>query len=146
MLIFNGIAAVMFHIHAPVLFTIVIGLLGVLFLLGTFNAWFKSGCVTVDSTGVRATNGYLFFSRTRRFDAGDVARFAAKPGMQSGSKVFLDIKLITRADADSFETDKTKYQQTGQLPPLKFRLGYPGGTTSPAASPARWKPTGSCRR
>jgi hypothetical protein len=129
MLIINGITVVMFHVHAPVLFTMIIGLLGVLFLLGTFNAWFKSSRVTIDSTGVRAINGYLFFSRTRRFNAGDVVRFAAKPGMRSGSQVFLDIKVFTRADGDDFEVEKAKYQQTGQMLPLKFRLGNPGGVT-----------------
>jgi hypothetical protein len=129
MLIFNGIAAVTFHVHAPILFPIAFGLFGILLLCGTFSLWFKSSRVTIDSSGVRAVNRWLFFSRTRRFAASDVARFATKAGMQSGSQVFLDIKLITQAGNDSFEAEKVKYQQTGQMPPLKFRAFDPSGVT-----------------
>jgi hypothetical protein len=129
MVVFNGIAAVTFHLHAPILFPIAFGLFGVLLVFGTFSLWFKSSRVTIDSTGVRAVNRWLFFSRTRRFAAGEVARFATKTGMQSGSQVFQDIRLITRAGDDGFEADKAEYQQTGQLPPLKFRVNSPGGFT-----------------
>jgi len=85
--------------------------------------------VTIDSNSVTAVNRWLIFSRTRRFAASDVARFATKAGMQSGSQVFLDIKLITQAGNDSFEAEKVKYQQTGQMPPLKFRAFDPSGVT-----------------
>jgi len=138
MLIFNGIAVITFHFHAPVLFPIAFGLFGTLLLFGTFSLWFKSSRVTIDSTSVRAVNRWLFFSRTRRFAAADVARFATKSGMQSGSQVFLDIKLITQADGDRFAANETKAPQTGQLPPLRFRASDPGGSTiaSGIASPA----------
>ena len=129
MVIFNGIAIVTFHLHAPRLFPMAFGLFGVLLLWGTFSMWFKSSRVTIDSTNVRVTNRWLIFSRTRQFFSSDVERFTTKAGMQSGSKVFLDIKLITRAGNDSFEANKTKYQQTGQMPPLRFRMTDPSGVT-----------------
>ena len=42
--------------------------------------------------------------------------------MQSGSQLFLDIKLIKQAGDDSFEADKAKYNQTGQLPRVRFQM------------------------
>jgi hypothetical protein len=129
MLVFNGVAVVTFHLHAPILFPIVFGLIGVLLVFGTFNLWLKSSRVTIDSTGVRVTKCWLVFSRTRQFSASDAARFATKTGMQSGSQVFTDIKLITRRCDDDFAANKEKFQQTGQMPPLRFRINDPSGVT-----------------
>jgi hypothetical protein len=120
--------AIILH-HLPVMAEAVLGLFAVVLGCFSFALWFKSSRVTIDSTGVRATNRYLFFTRQRRFDAGSVARFVTKPGMTSGTKVFLDIKLVTRDRDDSFEAEKAKYQRTGQMPPLKFRVSDPGGVT-----------------
>jgi Protein of unknown function (DUF3592) len=110
MVIFNGIAVLAFHLHAPILFPIVFGLFGVLLIFGTVSAWFKSSRVTIDSTNVRATNRWLVFSRTRQFSTGDVSRFTTKIGMQSGSQVFTDIKLIPRGSDDTFAARKEKFQ------------------------------------
>ena len=104
-------------------------MIGIFLIFGTFSLWFKSSRVTIDSTGVRAVNRYLFFSRTRRFDAGDVAQFATKAGMQSGSQVFQDLKLIAKDSENSFAASREKFQQTGQKPPLKFQVSSPGGVT-----------------
>jgi hypothetical protein len=114
MLVFNGVAVVTFHLHAPILFPIAFGLVGILLLFGTFGLWFKSSRVTIDSTSVRATNRWLVFSRTRQFSADDVARFATKTGMQSGSQIFTDIKLIKRGSDEKLVTNREKLQQTFQ--------------------------------
>jgi len=114
MLIFNGVAIVTFHLHAPILFPIAFGLLGVLLLFGTFSVWFKSSRVTIDSTNVRATNHWLIFSRARQFSTADVARFATKTGMQSGSQIFTDIKLIKRGGDEKFAANKEKFQEAFQ--------------------------------
>ena len=50
MLVFNGAAVVTFRLHAPILFPIVFGLIGIFLVFGTFNLWLKSVRVTVDST------------------------------------------------------------------------------------------------
>jgi hypothetical protein len=115
------------HSHAPIIFPILWGFFDALIAFGVFNAWFKSSRVAINSTNVQATNRYLFFSRTRQFSSVDVARFATSLGMQSGSKTYTDIKLITRDSDGSFEANKAKYQQTGQMPPLKFRMSDPRG-------------------
>lgn len=129
MLIFNGIAALTFHLHAPVLFPIAFGLFGVLMLCGVFSLWFKSSRVTIDSTRVRATNRYLIFSRTRQFSTGDVARFAAIAGMQSGSTIFYNLKLITRnSDADPAPS-QAQSPPTSLMPALQQRASHLAGVT-----------------
>jgi hypothetical protein len=128
-LICDGAFVLTIRFQAPVLIPIFLGLFGLLASGFAFSLWFKSGRVTIDSSRVRVVNRWLFFGRARQFAAGDVAQFAIRAGMQSGSQVYLDIKLITRADADSFEANKAKYQQTGQLPPMQFRVGDPRGVT-----------------
>ena len=140
--VWSGIFWVLVRTHAPMLFPIVWGVTDVLVAFGCVNAWFKSSRVTIDSTTVRAVNRWLLFRRTRQFRADDVVRFATKAGMQSGSQVYLDIKLITRDSDDHFAADKLKYQQTGQTPPLQFRVTDPGGVTVaggiPSAAEANW--------
>jgi hypothetical protein len=85
-------------------------------LFGVLHAWFKSTRVTVNSTSVRLQSRLLIFSRTREFSAGDYQRFATKMGMQSGTKVFTDIKLLKRgADAD-YAQDVIKLKEAEQFP------------------------------
>jgi hypothetical protein len=133
MLMVNGTATAMFHFHAPIFFPIAFGLFGVLLLYGCFNAWFKSSRVTIDSTVVRLTNRWLIFSRTRQFPAGDVSRFATKTGMQSGSQVFTDIKLIPRGSDEKFAASKENSQEpqnVNQLIAARFReAAGPSGVT-----------------
>jgi len=127
MLVFNGAALLMHHLHAPVLFPIIFGLVGILLVLGTFNLWFKSSRVTIDSTGVRVTKRWLLLSRSRSFAANDIVRFDTRAGMQSGTTVFQDIKLVTKGSENSFAAAREKFQQTGQKPPLKFNISGSGG-------------------
>jgi hypothetical protein len=135
MLIFNGIAALTFHLHAPILFPIAFGLFGVFLIFGTFSVWFKSSRVTIDSTTVRATNHWLVFSRAKQFSTNGVARFATKIGMQSGSQVFLDIKLIPRGSDEKFAAEKGRDnssdpQNANQLVMQRFReAAGPRGVT-----------------
>jgi hypothetical protein len=129
MFIFAGIAIATHHFHAPMIFPIFIGLFGVLLLWITLTLWFKSSRVTIDPSGVRAVNRWLFFSRTRRFAAAEVARFALKAGMQSGSQVFQDIQLITRDDAGNFKVDGVESRQNDATPLRRFNLTSPNGVT-----------------
>jgi hypothetical protein len=113
MLVFNGAAVFMYRAHAPMVFPIVFGLIGVLLIFGTFNLWFKSSRITINSTNVQLTKRWLIFSRKRDFSAGDYARFATKTGMQSGSTIFTDIKLV-RVGADAEFAEKMKKFEGGQ--------------------------------
>jgi hypothetical protein len=133
MLVFNGAAVFMYRAHAPMVFPIVFGLIGGLLILGTFNLWFKSSRITINSTNVQWTKRWLIFRRTRDFSAGDCARFATKTGMQSGSTIFTDIKLV-RVGADAEFAEKMKKfeggQPVNQLVAERFRQAAgPSGVT-----------------
>jgi cbb3-type cytochrome oxidase subunit 3 len=133
MLVFNGAAVFMYRAHKPMLFPIVFGVIGVLLILGAFNLWFKSSRVTINSTNVQLTKRWLIFSRQRDFSAGDCARFATKTGMQSGSTIFTDIKLV-RIGADAEFAEKMKRfeggPQVNQLVAGRFRQAAgPSGVT-----------------
>jgi hypothetical protein len=127
--IWSGFFYFMLVNKAPVLFPIVWGVTDVLLAFGLVNVWFKSSRVVINPTTVRATNRWLVFSRTREFPADSVARFDLKAGMQSGNQIFQNIKLVRRGDGDSFAAARAKYQQTGERPRLRFRIGDPGGVT-----------------
>lgn len=114
MLIFNGIAIATSLGHAPVLFPIAFGLIGILLMLGAFNMWFKSSRVTINPTTVRVISRWLIFSRAHEFSAGDVARFATKTGMQSGSQIFTDIKLISRGSDAEFAARSEPFKNASQ--------------------------------
>lgn len=127
--IWSGVLWLMMVKHAPVLFPIVFGLFEIFILWGFVSAWFKSSRVTVNGTGVTLQNRWLIYSRTRRFDASEIARFDLKVGMTSGATAFHDIKLVTRAgEQDGFDALKER-QQTGERPPISFKIGDPSGIT-----------------
>jgi len=121
-IVWSGFLWLMIVKKAPLLFPVVFGIFDILLLFGVINAWFKSSRVTVDSTGVTAVNRWLLFRSPRRFAAADIAEIITQPGMQSGSKVYWAIKLVTRATADRFAADKANYQLTGQLPSVRMQL------------------------
>ena len=124
----GGLYAMIVH-HFDVFFEMMFGLFAVILGCIAFSAWFKSSRVTIDSTGVRVIKCWLLFSRARNFAANDIVRFDTKAGMQSGSKVFQDVTLITKNLEDSFAAARERFQQTGQRPPLKFNISSPGGFT-----------------
>jgi hypothetical protein len=108
---------------------LVLGLFIVILGWVSFNLWFKSSRVTIDSTGARVTNRWLLFSRSRNFAANDIERFETKVGMTNGNNAFQDLKLITRDSENSFAASRDKFRQTGQRPPLKFQISSAGGFT-----------------
>jgi len=109
-----GIAIGTYHLHAPIVFPIVFGLVSVLTIYGAFSAWFKSSRVMIDYTTVRVTTRWLILSRAREFSASNVARFATKVGLQSGSQIFTDILIVRRSDEESFSAHDEKLQDIFQ--------------------------------
>jgi hypothetical protein len=133
MLVFSGATVLTYRAHAPMVFPIVFGLIGVILILCAFNLWFKSSRIIINSSNVQLTKSWLIFSRTRDFSAGDYARFATKTGMQSGSQIFSDIKLV-RIGADAEFAEKMNRfgggQQVNQLAAERFRQAAgPSGIT-----------------
>ncbi len=124
----GGLAALLIN-HVSWFAAGVVGLIALFLGWACVNLWFKSSRVTIDSTGVTLWNSWMLFAKTRRFAASEIVRFDIKVGMTSGTKAFYDIKLVTPASADTFERRKARYQQTGQMPPLKFGIHEPSGIT-----------------
>ena len=120
----DGGVVLVLRFHGPVIFAVFLSLFGVILSCFAFSQWFKSSRVTINSTGVTAVNHWLVFSRTRRFDASEVARFQTKTGMTEGTKTYAAIGLITKGVASL-----AAYQQTGQGPPPKIGICDPGGVT-----------------
>lgn len=74
------------------------GLFGLGFSCLAFSAWFKSTRVTVDSTGVRADNHWLFiFHRSRHFAADDIDHFEIESRLSSEKRQYWDVQLHLRA-------------------------------------------------
>jgi hypothetical protein len=116
--------------QTPILFPIVFGFFGIFLIWGCFGLWFKSSRVTVNNSEVTLQNRWLIFGRTRRFAADDTAWFVSRMGMTSGSTTYHDIKLELRAnETDSFAARKLQFRQTGQRPPLRFKMIGPSGIT-----------------
>jgi hypothetical protein len=114
MFLFNGIAIGTFYLHTLIIFPIVFGLFGILMILGSFRMWTESIRIAIDSTDVRVKKHWVIFSRTRKFSANDVSRFTTRAGMQSGAKVFLDIRLIPRDSDEKFTANTERLHQTFQ--------------------------------
>jgi len=123
---FTVAARLLFH---SVFFEIVFGLVSLLIFIGCVNLWFKSSQVIINSSGVTARNRWLLFSRTRRFDTSEIARFDSRIGMTSGNHAYHAIKLVARGSEDNFATRKARYQQTGERPPITIGISDPNGTT-----------------
>ncbi len=132
-IVVDSVPVLMFHMHAPLLvciiFSIGFGLFGLLLTCFAFSAWFKSCRVAVSSSGVEVTNHYLFFHRSRHFNASEIERFDIAAGSTSGTQTYWNIKLIQRGQS-SFQENKARYQQSRQLPPMQLRaLASPDGAT-----------------
>jgi hypothetical protein len=132
-LVWSGIFYVLVHSKAPLIFPIFWGITDVFLLMGCLNAWFKSSQVTINSTRVRAVTRYLIVTRARQFNAGEVARFATKTGMRSGSQVFTDIRLIPCGSDEKFAATMGKMREpadANQLAMTRFRAAAgPSGVT-----------------
>jgi hypothetical protein len=99
--VFSSVAVFMSQVHTSLftraIFTVGFGLFGLLLTCFAFSAWFKSSRVTINSSGLQATNHYLFFRRSRHFNASDIERFDIASGTTSGTQTFWNIKLMQRA-------------------------------------------------
>lgn len=145
-LVWTGIFYVLVHSKAPILFPIFWGVTDAVIAAGVFTAWFKYSHVTINSTNVRTVAGYLLFRRTRQFATSDVARFTTRTGMQSGNKVYTDIRLILRGSDEKFAASQERASEPGnatQLARAQMRAaagpsGVTVGSAIASAPEAEW--------
>ena len=127
-MIFSGISVLTWHSHAPLIFPIAFGVFGLLLTYFALNAWFKSSRITINSSGLDTTNHWLFFSRSWHFNASDIERFDIAAGSTSGTRTFWNIKLIKRGKS-TFSENKARFEQTGQMAPMRWPPVSVGGFT-----------------
>jgi hypothetical protein len=132
-LIFDGVPVLLIRSHAPplvcIIFTTGFGFFGLILTCFAFSAWFKSSRVAVSPSGIEATNHYLFFRRSRHFNASDIERFDIIAGSTSGTQTYWNIKVIQPGQS-TFQENKARYQQTGQLSAMQLRaIASASGTT-----------------
>jgi len=96
-LAWTGFTLAAYLLFKSVLFEILFTAVDVLVFMGLLNLWFKASRVTVDSTGIRAVNRWLLFTRAHHFAALDIDRMETKVGMTCGNQAYLDLKVVTRA-------------------------------------------------
>ena len=128
-LAWTGFTLAAYYLFKSLFFEIVFTAVDVLIFFICFNLWLKSSRVTINPSRVTAVNRWLIFSRTRQFDASNVARFDTKSGMQSGSQVFQSLMLITMDSARRFSANEVKFKAASQRPPLEFGVASPSGVT-----------------
>ena len=129
LLAFGGItvaARLLFH---SLFFEIAFGLVTLLILIGCVNLWLKSSRITINSSGLTSVNRWLLFTRTRRFEAGDIADFDTKIGSTIGNKTYYTLKLVTRVIGEDFATRKARHQNAGEQPSVKFGVSDSKGVT-----------------
>jgi hypothetical protein len=123
----DGGVVMIIHAHGPIIFAIFLGLFGVLLSCFMLSLWFKSSRVTINPAGVTAVNHWLLFTRCRKFAAGEVAGIETSTGMTSGTKTYLDLRLVRKSNGDNFDAERARVLQTGQRPPLPLGVSDPRG-------------------
>lgn len=101
--------------HFGVFFEMILGLFAVIFGCLTFSVWFKSSRIVIDSAGVTVVNHWLFLSRKRRFDAGEVVRIKTEVGMANGSQTLQNLKLITKSSESTLASGIASTPEAGWL-------------------------------
>lgn len=96
-LIWNVILALLIVKQAGLFFILVWGFFDALVVFFLLSALLHSVRVQADRDGITVRHGFILPMFTRRVAARDLETVRVKPGMQSGTKVFYDLRLVTRA-------------------------------------------------
>lgn len=98
-LIWSGVVYVLYHVHAPLFFFIVFGLVDLLLILGVFHVALGSARIGVANSEILSRKAILGTGSTRRIPASDVASIAPVVSMQQGGNsgnAFYAIRLRTK--------------------------------------------------
>jgi hypothetical protein len=83
-LIWSGVVYVLYHVHAPLFFFIVFGLVDLLLIFGVFHVALGSARIGVANGEILSRKGILGTGSTRRIQASDVASILPVVSMQQG--------------------------------------------------------------
>lgn len=96
LLLWLGCIALQMYFHAPLVFPIVTGLIGLLILIGVLDLWLQVSRVTVDAGTLTWATGYLFPGQERTLHASEIADVIAAIGMQAGTTVYYDVAVVKK--------------------------------------------------
>jgi len=94
--IWCGFIAIMRAVGAPFFFPIVFGLFALLMFAGLVDLWLKQTRIEVTGGRLAFNRRFLGRGKTRVFEGADVRWIKSERGMQSGNKLFYQIRLHTR--------------------------------------------------
>jgi hypothetical protein len=95
-LIWSGFTWLLFELDAPILFPIVFGLFELLIILGVLTLWFEKRSIEVRAEELVLRGGMLGVGRTRTVPRTLITEIRPVRGMQSGNKLFYQIKVETQ--------------------------------------------------
>ena len=93
-LIWTGITFMLPRFGAPIFFPIVFGFFDVLIGLALIGMWLGTTRVQIDRSSIRISRKYLGLGWTKKIPAEEIDDIVFKIGMQSGSRVYYDIKIV----------------------------------------------------
>ncbi len=96
LLLWVGCIWLQVYFHAPLVFPIITGLLGVLIFLGVLDLWFQVSRVVVDGEAVSWAVGYIVPGRERTISRSEVADVIATIGMRAGTTVYYDVVVVPK--------------------------------------------------
>jgi hypothetical protein len=104
-LIWTGAVVLMVWKHAPLLFPLIFGVIGLLMTAFTFDLWFRRSRVRVTPERVEIETSWLGFKRQRTLEEAGVLDITTDVGATAGHSVYHDLKVRTR-DRQEFTAAK----------------------------------------
>ena len=95
-LVWSGFTWLLIGLDAPILFPIIFGLFGLLIFLGVVTLWLEKRSIEIRRDELVLRGGMLGFQRTRAIPRDLVTEIRHVRGMQSGKKLYYQIKVETR--------------------------------------------------
>jgi hypothetical protein len=92
--VWTGVVVLLIKLHAPLIFPIVFGFFDVLIMFGVLDMWLSSSRIEVRHRTLTTRSGMLGIGVTRTYPTAELREMTASRGMQSGSRVFYDVKLV----------------------------------------------------
>ena len=109
-ILWTGIVVILLTVAHVWLFGLIFALFDLLLLAGVILAWFRSMRVTADRTELVIETRTLGIRSVRRIPAANIADVGPAVGMQSGNKVYEDLRVTL--------TDGHRYSAGGGVPSL----------------------------
>ncbi len=137
--LWTGVLAVIFRLHAPIIFPVVFGLFDLLFFFIVLQMWFGTSTVVVNSSGLRVCSGLFGRGKFQEIPAGEISGVDAQIRSQQGGATgtpYYDI-LLTKADGNKVtlgQTIRDKEEAEWIVLQIKNNLGLQPTKASAAAA------------